>query len=291
MEKRISARTGLLGLVGSPVSHSGSPAMYNFSFAHDGLDYVYLAFDVKPDDMPRALDAIRLFNMRGCNVTMPCKTVAAALVDELSPAARIVGAVNTIVNDDGRLTGHITDGLGFVRNLREEGVDVAGKRLTILGAGGAATAVQVQCALDGARELAIFNATDAFLDRAKETAARLKKERPDCRVSVHPLEDRTVLRRETDAADILVNATSVGMAPHADASLVDKGWLRKDLVVADTIYDPEKTLLIRDAEAAGCQAIGGKGMLLWQGVAAYRLYFGRDMPAREYQKFQAENNG
>ena len=148
MEERISGHTGLLALIGSPVGHSGSPAMYNYSFAKLGLDYAYVAFDVKEDQVKEALDAVKLFHMRGINVTMPDKTEAAKYVDELSPAAQIIGAVNTIVNDDGRLTGYITDGEGFVHNLKDHGVDIKGKKITVAGGGGAATAIQVQCALD-----------------------------------------------------------------------------------------------------------------------------------------------
>lgn len=128
MEERISGHTGLLALIGSPVGHSGSPAMYNYSFAKLGLDYAYVAFDVKEDQVKEALDAVKLFHMRGINVTMPDKTEAAKYVDELSPAAQIIGAVNTIVNDDGRLTGYITDGEGFVHNLKDHGVDIKEKR-------------------------------------------------------------------------------------------------------------------------------------------------------------------
>ena len=118
MEKRISGKTGLLGLIGSPVGHSASPAMYNYSFEKLGLDYAYLAFDIKVEQVKDAVAAMRTLHMRGCNVTMPDKTEAAKYMDELSPAAQIIGAVNTIVNDDGKLTGHITDGEGFVQNLR-----------------------------------------------------------------------------------------------------------------------------------------------------------------------------
>ena len=128
MEQRIKGTTGLMALIGSPVGHSGSPAMYNFSFRYHNLDYAYMAFDIKEDQVPAALDAIRLFKMRGANVTMPCKNEVAKHMDELSPAARIIGAVNTIVNEDGKLVGHITDGIGFVRNLKEHGVDVKGKK-------------------------------------------------------------------------------------------------------------------------------------------------------------------
>ena len=198
MEQRIKGTTGLLALIGSPVGHSGSPDMYNFCFRYHNLDYSYMAFDIKEDQVPAALDAMRLFKMRGCNVTMPCKTAAAQNMDELSPAARIIGAVNTIVNENGKLIGHMTDGIGFVENLRDHGVDVKGKKLVILGAGGAATAIQVQCALDGATSISIFNPDDPFLDRAKGTAAKLKNEVPDCNVQVFCLDDPGKLKEETE---------------------------------------------------------------------------------------------
>ena len=275
MEQRIKGTTGLLALIGSPVGHSGSPDMYNFCFRYHNLDYCYMAFDIKEDQVPAALDAMRLFNMRGCNVTMPCKTAAAQNMDELSPAARIIGAVNTIVNENGKLVGHMTDGIGFVENLRDHGVDVKGKKMVVLGAGGAATAIQVQCALD----------------RAKNTAEKLKKEVPDCDVQVFCLDDQDKLKEEIAKADILVNGTLAGMKPHEDVSLItDKSVFRPDLVVCDVVYNPEETKLLREAREAGCaKTIGGKGLLLWQGVAAYKLYTGLDMPVEEYKKFQAEN--
>ena len=290
MEQRIKGTTGLMALIGSPVGHSGSPAMYNFSFRHHNLDYAYMAFDIKEDQVPAALDAMRLFKMRGCNVTMPCKNKVAKHMDELSPAARIIGAVNTIVNEDGKLVGHITDGIGFVRNLKEHGVDVKGKKMVVLGAGGAATAIQVQCALDGAESISIFNPKDPFFARAESTAEKLSKETPDCKVSVFDLADEAKLKEEVANADILVNATLAGMKPHDDITLVDKSMFHKDLVVADCVYNPAETKMVKEAKEAGCKlAIGGKGMLLWQGAAAYKLYTGLEMPTAEYQKFQEEN--
>lgn len=291
MEQRIKGTTGLLALIGSPVGHSGSPAMYNFSFQYHNLDYAYMAFDIKEDEVPAALDAMRLFKMRGCNVTMPCKNKVAQCVDELSPAARIVGAVNTIVNENGKLVGHITDGIGFVRNLKEHGIDVKGKKMVVLGAGGAATALQVQCALDGAARISIFNPNDAFLDRAKSTAEKLKKEVPECKVNVYCIEDQDKLKEEIANTDILVNGTLAGMKPHDDISLVDKSMFHKNLVVADVVYNPEETRMLREAKEAGCKTVGGKGMLLWQGAAAYKLYTGLEMPTEEYQKFQTEQEG
>ena len=289
MEQRIKGTTGLMALIGSPVGHSGSPEMYNFSFRYHNLDYAYMAFDIKEDQVVAALDAIRLFRMRGANVTMPCKNEVAKHMDELSPAARIIGAVNTIVNEDGKLIGHMTDGLGFVRNLKEHGVDVRGKKLVILGAGGAATAIQVQCALDGAASISIFNPDDPFFARAEATAEKLKKETPDCEVHVYKMEDQDRLRDEVAKADILINGTRAGMKPNEDQTLIDKSMFRPELVVADVVYNPEETRMVKEAKEAGCKvAIGGKGMLLWQGAEAYKLYTGLEMPTDAYQKFQAE---
>lgn len=288
MEKRISGHTGLMALFGTPVGHSGSPAMYNFSFQHDDLDYAYLAFDVDVDGMEEAFKAIRLLNMRGGNFTMPCKNIAAQLVDKLSPAAQIIGACNVFVNENGILTGHITDGVGFVKNLELNGVTVADKKIVILGAGGAATAIQVQCALDGAKEIAIFNKMDEFYPRAEETVAKLAKHCPDCTVTVDDLDNTAKLAAAIAEADILINATIMGMKPYEDVTLVDKSLFRKDLVVTDTVYNPKETRMILEAKEAGCQVVGGVGMLEQQGVVNYELFVGKELPLAEFQAFQAE---
>lgn len=285
MEKRISGHTGLLALIGSPVGHSGSPAMYNYSFEKLGLDYAYVAFDIKEDEVKEAIDAMRLFKMRGCNVTMPDKVEAAKYMDELSPAAKIIGAVNTIVNDDGKLTGHITDGEGFVNNLKDHGVDVKGAKITVAGGGGAATAIQVQCALDGAKEITIFNKKDAFFSRTLETAEKIKAAVPGIVVNVYDIDDAAKMKEEILDSDIFVNATIVGMKPMDDQSVVkDLTSFHKDLVVCDAVYNPEETKLLREAKEAGCKCIGGKGMLLWQGVSAFRLYTGQEMPVEEVKE-------
>ena len=285
MEKRISGHTGLLALIGSPVGHSGSPAMYNYSFEKLGLDYAYVAFDVKEDGVKEALDAMRLFQMRGMNVTMPDKTEAARCVDELSQAAQIIGAVNTIVNENGRLIGHMTDGEGFVNNLKDHGVGIEGKKLTIAGGGGAATAIYVQCALDGAKAITIFNKKDAFFARTLENAEKIKSAVPACEVKVYDIDDTEKFAEELADGDIFVNATIVGMKPMEDKSIIeDTSLLRPDLVVADIVYNPEETKLLRDAKAAGCTCVGGKGMLVWQGASAFRLFTGKEMPVEEVKE-------
>ncbi|HBF6468268.1 TPA: shikimate dehydrogenase [Clostridioides difficile] len=278
----ISGRTGLFVLIGTPVGHSKSPVMYNYSFKKLDLDYRYLAFDITVDKVKEALLAIKTFNIKGANVTMPCKSAVTEYMDELSPAARIIGACNTIVNDNGKLVGHITDGVGYVRNLKENGVEVKGKKITIMGAGGAATAIQVQCALDGAREISIFNTKDDFYKRAEQTVENIKKDVPECVVNLYDLEDTNKLYEEIESSDILTNATLIGMKPYDnETNIKDTSVLRKDLVVTDVVYNPKKTKMIEDAEANGCKAIGGLGMLLYQGAEAFNLYTGLEMPVEE----------
>lgn len=285
MESRITGKTGLLALIGSPVGHSGSPAMYNYSFERLGLDYAYVAFDIQVDEVEAAIAAMKTFKLRGCNVTMPCKMEAAKYMDELSPAARIIGAVNTIVNDGGKLTGYITDGEGFVQNLKDHGIDIRGKKLTVAGGGGAATAIQVQCALDGASEISIFNIKDDFFARTLETAEKIRTAAPECVVNVYDIADTEKMTAEIASSQIFANATIVGMKPMENESVVkDKAAFRPGLVVADAVYNPEETRLLREAKEAGCTCVNGKGMLLWQGAAAFRLYTGQDMPVEEVKE-------
>lgn len=278
MEKRIQGSTGLYALFGSPVGHSGSPAMYNKAFAHYGLDYAYLAFDVKEEEMEKAFEAIRLLRIKGGNFTMPCKVAAAKLADRLSPAAQMVCACNTFLNEDGVITGYVTDGAGFVRNLEKHGVPVKGQKVLIFGAGGAAAAVQAQLALEGAKEIHIFNPKDKFFERAEQLKERIFQACPGCMVTVNDTADKAALAEKISDCGIVVNGTIMGMKPYENVSLVDPSYFRSGLVVADTVYCPEKTKLILEAEQAGCKAIGGKGMLLHQGAANFKLFTGKEMP-------------
>ena len=291
MDARISGHTRLFCLIGSPVGHSGSPAMYNYAFAKLGIDAAYLAFDIPLDKVAEGIDAIRTFHVGGFNITMPCKREVLNYLDEISPAAKLIGASNTVVvTDEGKLVGHNTDGIGFVRNLQQHGEEVKGRKIVLLGAGGAATAIAVQTALDGAADLKIFNIKDSFYANAEDIAAKLKKDVPTCSVSVYDMADAEALKNAIAEADILVNATKMGMKPLDDDSLIHPEYLRKDLIVADTVYNPRETLLIKEAKKAGCKAaIGGIGMLLWQGVEAFKLFTGKDMPWKEVEaEFFAE---
>ena len=276
--KEITGHTRLTGLLGSPVSHSISPMMHNESFQQLDLDYVYLAFDVGEQDMKAAVDGLKLLNVRGFNVTMPGKNVMATLCDKLSPAAEISGAVNTVVNDNGVLTGYTTDGIGYMRAAKDAGYDIIGKKMTLLGAGGAATAVLVQAALDGVSEISVFSIRDAFWDRAVKTV-QLLNERTSCKVTLYDFDDESILRREIAESAILTNGTSVGMAPNTDRCIItDPSMFHKDLIVSDVIYNPRETKLLKMAREAGCATFNGLYMLLYQGAEAFRLWTGQDMP-------------
>lgn len=276
--REISGHTGLTGLLGSPVSHSISPAMHNTAFQMLGLDYVYLAFDVGTDRLKEAVEGLKALKVRGFNVTMPDKNLMARLCDELSPAAQISGSVNTVLNENGRLTGYTTDGAGYMRSLRERGFDIIGEKMTLLGAGGAATSILVQAALDGVREISVFSRHSQFWDRMESMIEQVNQ-RTSCRARLFDYEDMGVLKREIGGSRILVNATSVGMAPREEGCIIpEEGWLFKDLIVSDVIYNPRKTRLLAMAEEAGCPWINGMDMLLYQGAEAFRIWTGQDMP-------------
>lgn len=284
MERRINGHTRLYALIGSPVGHSGSPAMYNYSFEKLGIDAAYLAFDTPLEKTEETVNALRTLNVGGFNITMPNKTAVAQLVDRLSPAAEMVGACNTVVvEEDGTMTGHITDGTGFIRNLKEHGVEVKGKKIVLLGTGGAATAIAVQAALDGVEELAIFNQKDEFYANGEKTVEKIRKAVPSIgKVSIDDLNDTELLGKVIAKSDILINATRAGMSPLQDVIPVPAEFLHKDLAVADVVYNPRETLLVQKAKEIGCRAaIGGIGMLLWQGAAAFELFTGKEMPAQE----------
>lgn len=286
----ISGHTQMLCLIGSPVGHSGSPAMYNYSFQKLGLDYAYLAYDIKEEETEEAVKALRLLNVKGFNITMPCKTAALAYCDELSKAAELIGAVNTVVNENGKLIGHNTDGMGWVRNCRKNGFEIMGKKMTIAGSGGAATAIEITAALEGMREISIFARKDSFFANAEATVEKIRKHVPACTVNLFDLDDQETFRKEVADSDIFTNATRVGMKPMDDQSIItDTSLFRKDLVVSDVVYNPRETKLLKDAAAAGCKTIPGIGMLLWQGAEAFRLYTGQEMPAQEVmEKYFAE---
>lgn len=284
MKNEISGHTRLACLLGSPVAHSISPAMHNEAFGLLGIDCRYLAFDVGTERLPQAVEGLRAMDVLGFNLTMPDKNLMCELCDELSPAARIGGAVNTVKNDGGKFIGYTTDGIGFMDACKDAGFDILGKKMTLLGAGGAASAVLIQAALDGVSEISVFSIHDAFWDRANRIVRTLNEE-TSCKVSLYDFEDPEVLRREIGQSAILVNGTSVGMAPKTDACVIpDASFFRRDLMVFDVIYNPEETKLLKMAKAAGCPTANGLYMLLYQGAAAFKIWTGQDMPVEQIKE-------
>ena len=284
MAERITGHTELIGLMAYPIRHSSSPAMHNEAFAQLGLDYAYLAFEVTNETLEDAVKGLRALQLKGSNVSMPNKTVVGQYLDELSPAAKLCGAVNTIVNENGKLTGHITDGIGYMASLKDNGIDVIGKKMTIAGAGGAATAIEIQAALDGVKEMSIFNIKDKFWENAEKTIEKIRSN-TDCVVNLYDLDDKDKLNEEIADSYLFAQATGVGMKPLEGQSVIpDTSFLRPDLIVTDTVYAPRQTKLLEQAEEAGCKCMNGLGMMLFQGDAAFHLWTGKHMPLEHMKK-------
>ncbi len=282
----ITGNTRLLGLLGKPVRHSMSPLMHNEAFRILGLDYVYLCFEIGEEELPEAVRGLVRLGARGFNLTMPNKNRILPLLDRLSDEAELIGAVNTVVvEEDGRTTGYNTDGIGFVRSAAEKGCPVENSVITLMGAGGAATAVCAQAALSGASVIHQFVRRDSrFRPRAEALARKINAALP-CRAVLHDHENMEELNECLAQSDLLINATSVGMAPDADRCILpEEIVLRRDLAVADIIYNPRETRLLSRARACGCLAFNGLDMLLYQGAEAFRLWTGQEMPAGPVRK-------
>jgi shikimate dehydrogenase len=262
---RISGRTRLLALIGHPVGHSLSPAMHNASFAADDLDFVYVCLDVEPDELPPAVRGLKSLGLRGFNVTMPHKRAMVPLVDELDEEARVSGAVNTVVIEASGLRGFNTDGGGMVMACREAGMELAGKSVLLLGAGGTAAAIAVAFGKAGIGELHIAN-------RNVERAARLRDK-------LHGTGVRGLAIRPLDAlpdAEIVINTTPLGMKA-GDPMPVPLDYVQQGRAFCDAVYRPgTNTPLVRLARERDVPVVAGDRMLLYQGVLAQKLWTGRE---------------
>jgi len=265
-------RTKICGIIGDPIEHTMSPVMHNAAFKNRGVDYVYLAFRVKKEELGKAIEGMRALDIRGLNITIPHKVTVIPFLDELDPLADKIGAVNTIVNDNGVLRGYNTDATGFLHALRERGVEPEGKSVVILGAGGASRAISFILAERGS-SLVILNRT---WDKAKICADRISEtfQRKATALKLN----RENLAAALSQADILVNATSIGMSPNINETPVTSNLLKSGLVVFDIVYNPIKTRLRREAEAAGATVISGLDMLVWQGALAFEKWTGLKAP-------------
>jgi shikimate dehydrogenase len=280
----ITGHTKLTGLLGSPVAHSKSPLMHNESFRQLDLDYVYLCFDVPENDLKTAFEGLKKLNVSGFNCTMPDKTLICQFLDELSPAASMIGAVNTVVNENGKFIGHNTDGIGYMQSVKDAGFDIIGDTMTLLGAGGAASSIFVQAAIDGVKNINVFSIKDKFWDNAERMVEMVNKN-TNCTAKLFELGSDAVLADAIADSQILTNATSVGMAPNTDNCIInDKSMLREDLIVSDVIYNPMETKLLTMAKEQGCQTFNGLYMLLYQGAEAFKIWTGKEMPVEHIKK-------
>ncbi|MDC7278011.1 shikimate dehydrogenase [Butyrivibrio fibrisolvens] len=268
--------TRLYCLLGNPVAHSISPAMHNLAFDTLGLDNSYMAFNLEPNDLAKVVDGLKAMNCGGFNLTMPFKTSIIPLLDEIDEVASLAHSVNTVVNRDGKLYGYTTDGIGFLQSMTECGIQYIGSTISMLGAGGVATSIITQAATEGVSKINIFKRKNATFDKVVDYADKISKA-TECDVFVYDIADRDIMEFSLQESDILINGTNVGMGDD-DTSLVPKEFLHPNLTVCDTIYHPEMTRLLKDADSVGCKTMNGKFMLLYQGAAAFKLWTEQDMP-------------
>jgi shikimate dehydrogenase len=261
----INGKTKITGLFGYPVEHTLSPAMHNAAFQKLGLDYCYVPFHVRPEDLANAVKSITALNLAGVNVTVPHKEKVIPMLDEIHEEASFIGAVNTIVNAEGRLKGYNTDGRGFMQSLSEEGIAVENKDIIIIGSGGASRAISYYLS-QKAGKLQLFD-----IDREK--VGKLVKDLSRIRNNVSTAEDLSAI----DRFHIIINATPLGLRKE-DPLPLNTSLLSKEQTVCDLIY--KKTPLLEAASEKGCVNMHGLGMLLWQGVFAFELWTGKKPPVQ-----------
>ena len=274
----ISAKTQVYGVIGDPIEHSLSPTLHNVAFKELKLDCAFLAFKVKTGEVESAIRGMRGLGIRGLNVTMPHKEAVIAYIDEVDSAAKFLGSVNTILNDNSKLIGFSTDGIGALNALKENGVTLNGKKVLLLGGGGAAKTIAFALAklVD---ELIILNRSPEKTTSLTKTVNREFNKQ----VSGGLLAPGAI-QKNIQNVDILINATSVGMHPNDEHSLVERQWLRPNLTVMDIVYNPLETKLAKDAKAVGAKVISGVEMLIYQGAASFEVWTGHKAPVEVMRK-------
>ena len=273
---KIDGYTRLAAVVANPIKHSISPFIHNSAFEATGINGVYLALEVEVSDLAETVANIRRYQMFGINLSMPYKEEVIPYLDELSDEVRLIGAVNTVVNQNGNLIGYNTDGKGFFKSLPS--FTILGKKMTLLGAGGAAKAVLAQAILDGASQVSVF-VRSTSMEKTKAYLETLQSE-TGFRVDLYALEEHSVLQERIAASDLLVNATSVGMDGKS-SPVPENLLLPENLLVADIIYQPFETPFLQWAKSQGNVAVNGLGMLLYQAAEAFKLWTGKEMPTDE----------
>lgn len=294
MIKDIGVDTKLGAIIGTDIGHSKSPAMMNAAYEKLGLDAYYYPMNIKEEDFGDVIRGISKMNYMGLTITIPYKLEVMKYLDEIDRTAEIIGAVNTIKITEGKMKGFNTDGEGFVRGLEaDKGVNVAESTFVVVGAGGVSRAIMTVLASrkaaadDAGREPGIptcekkIYLANRTMKRAEELCDKLNKLVCDCCVPV-PLDE--TLAQYIDKADVLVNATNVGMPPQQDMTPVDTAMLHSGMLVADVIYNPRKTKLLEAAESMGCDIVNGQSLLLHQGKMAFNIWTGLESPGDDMFK-------
>ncbi len=271
---KISGNTRLVGLFGYPVRHTASPAFHNAAFESLGMDWVYLPFEVIPDQLFSAIEGIKALGFVGVNCTIPHKQAVMDFLDEISQEAEAIGAVNTIHIVNEKLKGYNTDGIGFMQSLCEiDPSGIKGKKLFIMGAGGAGRAVAIQSATEGAAKISLCDKDE---ERAETLTEHIRSRVNFKSVEFIPSE-RSKISREVKDAEVFVDATPLGMKED-DPISIDVEWLEPATLVVDLVYNPPKTPLLKAAEGRGCRTLNGLGMLLHQGAKSFEIWTGMDAP-------------
>ncbi|MDD6551326.1 MAG: shikimate dehydrogenase [Lachnospiraceae bacterium] len=284
MEKAsyIDGHTTLYCLLGHPARHSISPRMHTTAAKLLGVNMVYLAFDIEPNEIGITVEALRLLQAGGFNLTMPFKRTVIPYLDRITKASELSGAVNTVINKDGVLIGDTTDGVGYLDSLLDSGFDYHDKKMTLLGAGGAATSIAVSAALSGVKRIDIFKRKNKTYEETEAFAEKINSS-TDCDVLVFPMDDNDAMQDSIASSDLLTNATNVGMEDDK-TSLVPKEFLRPELFVSDIIYHPAETTLLSYSRECGCKYKNGEDMLLFQGAASFKEWTGLTMPVEAIKK-------
>lgn len=273
-------RARLVGVFGCPVDENPTIVMQEAAFAERGLHWRYLTLLVKPEDLQAAFLGMRAMNFDGINLTIPHKKEAMKYVDELTDGAKLIGAINTVVNKNGRLVGENTDGRGFVVGMQVNGINLIGKHLVVLGAGGASRAICVECALAGCASITIINRS---LHKAGEIA-QLINENTACKASFLKWEGTARI----PSCDILINATSIGLYPDESKPDICYEDIKAGLIVQDIIPNPAFTAFLYAAKQRGAQVFDGLNMLVYQGAIGFKLWTGEEAPI-EVMKHALEN--
>lgn len=278
----ISGKTRICGVIGDPIEHTLSPTIQNAAFKALDLDYVFLAFKVSPNQVDKAIAGMRALEIVGLNVTMPHKEAVIKHLDQIDENAKFLNAVNTIHNKDGQLIGYNTDGVGVIKALKENGSNPKGKKILLLGAGGSARAIAYALAKQ-TDELIILNRTVSV---AKKIVNLLNKTL-NKKILADSLTTQKI-REHIQQSDILINATSVGMKPNSNQSLIPKQLIKPKMTIMDIVYNPVETKLAREAKSAGAKVVSGTEMLIYQGAASFEIWTGKTAPVEVMRKAALE---